>query len=478
MRQTRLDSDRRDRRGGFSKLLRLLAVLVVVLLIAVVALAFLRNPEPEIALEPERPGIGRNATPVTVRLSEPGRGLSAVRLELEQDGEVTVLDERTYDVGPRPFWAFWGDRTAEDEFTVDVGRETVDNLQEGEATLRVVAERPGSLFGAGDPAIAEQTLPVALRPPTISPMSSFHYVAQGGSGTVAYRVSDSALQEGSRDGVRVGDWFFEGFPLPGGDDNQRFAIFGVPWDVTDDSEIRLVAEDPLGNDVEVAFVDRWFPRPPRTNDISLTEDFMNKVVPEIMGQTPELDDQGDLVANYVMINDQLREKNAEQLTELAEQSAEEFYWSEPFLQMPGGQVMSTFATVRSYMFEGEKVDEQTHLGFDLATTRQDEVPAANRGRVVMAEYFGIYGNTVVIDHGYGLMSLYSHLSSFSVAEGDMVERGQTIGRTGETGLAGGDHLHLTFIVDGVHVSPVEWWDAGWIRDRFVPKLGDGVEFDL
>ena len=97
--------------------------------------------------------------------------------------------------------------------------------------------------------------------------------------------------------------------------------------------------------------------------------------------------------------------------------------------------------------------------------------------MVQARYFGIYGNCVVIDHGYGLLSLYGHLSSISVEEGQAVERYETIGRSGETGLAGGDHLHFTILLHGLPVNPQEWWDAHWIHDRLKLKLGAALPFE-
>lgn len=144
--------------------------------------------------------------------------------------------------------------------------------------------------------------------------------------------------------------------------------------------------------------------------------------------------------------------------------------------MPNGQVMSAFADRRTYVYQGRNVDQQDHLGFDLASIQQAPVPSANDGVVVLARYHGIYGNTVVVDHGAGLMSLYSHLSSIAVADGQAVTRGQEVGRTGVTGLAGGDHLHFTMLVGGLPVNPIEWWDAKWIRDRLVTKLGAALPF--
>jgi murein DD-endopeptidase MepM/ murein hydrolase activator NlpD len=98
------------------------------------------------------------------------------------------------------------------------------------------------------------------------------------------------------------------------------------------------------------------------------------------------------------------------------------------------------------------------------------VKAANRGTVLFAEYLGIYGNCVILDHGLGVQSLYAHLSSFDVKPGDTVEKDQALGRSGMTGLAGGDHLHFTMLLQGRPVSPVEWWDPQWIEDRVIRKV--------
>jgi len=139
--------------------------------------------------------------------------------------------------------------------------------------------------------------------------------------------------------------------------------------------------------------------------------------------------------------------------------------------MLNAKITAPFAEHRTYVYGGRAVDQQDHLGFDLAVTKAVAVPASNDGVVVMARYFGIYGNAVVVDHGYGLMSLYGHLSSFAVKEGQQVKRGEVIGRTGDTGLAGGDHLHFAILLGGLPVDPVEWWDPHWIQDRIVRKLG-------
>ena len=290
---------------------------------------------------------------------------------------------------------------------------------------------------------------------------------------VVYTVGERSV----KDGVQAGEYFFPGFPLPGGGERDRFALFAVPYNMDDAGPVRLIAEDLVGNRSERKIIDRFFRKPPKNDTIRISDRFMEKVVPSILANTPEMEDQGDLLKNYLAMNNKLRAANASALAALAGSSEQVFHWRKRFLSLPGSAERSTFADQRTYTYEGRVVDHQDHLGFDLASTRNAPIPASNDGVVVLAQYFGIYGNAVVIDHGYGLMSLYGHLASIAVSTGQQVTRGETIGLTGETGLAGGDHLHFTIMLQGLPVNPREWWDAHWIRDRLVSKLGEALPFD-
>jgi murein DD-endopeptidase MepM/ murein hydrolase activator NlpD len=133
-------------------------------------------------------------------------------------------------------------------------------------------------------------------------------------------------------------------------------------------------------------------------------------------------------------------------------------------------VEANFADERTYTYNNEAIDTAYHLGYDLSVTKRYPVEAANSGTVAFAGNLGIYGNTVILDHGLGLFTLYSHLSAIDVKEGDSIKQKQILGRTGETGLAGGDHLHYGVFLHGVAVLPVEWWDPKWINDNIQPKL--------
>jgi murein DD-endopeptidase MepM/ murein hydrolase activator NlpD len=133
-------------------------------------------------------------------------------------------------------------------------------------------------------------------------------------------------------------------------------------------------------------------------------------------------------------------------------------------------VTSRFAEHRSYFVDGEKNSEAIHFGYDLASTAAASITAANSGRIVYADDLGIYGNCVVIDHGFGLATLYGHLSRIDVGEGDEVAKGDALGLSGATGLAGGDHLHFAILVGGTYVDPLEWWDPAWVRTHIEARL--------
>ena len=129
-----------------------------------------------------------------------------------------------------------------------------------------------------------------------------------------------------------------------------------------------------------------------------------------------------------------------------------------------------FAERRSYFVDGTQVSEATHFGYDLAATANTPITASNAGRVIFAGLLGIYGNCVLVDHGMGITSLYAHLSRIDVKEGEMVAQGQTLGLSGQTGLAGGDHLHFAILVGDSYVDPVEWWDAKWVESHVESQL--------
>jgi hypothetical protein len=458
-----------ERRSGGFLPKALLGLILLAGLVVGFRAAFRTGAAPEIAIEPGAKAIGAR-TPVAVTVSEPVRGLTSVRVELIQGDKTRPLVAKTYT--PAPAWGWGGSKTDKDALRVEVGRDVQKDLKQAPATIRVTAERAGSWFRHPAPVVKETTLQVRLTPPSVAPLSTFTYVKQGGCEAVVYRVGETSV----KDGVQAGAWFFTGYPLPGGGKGDRFAFFAVPYDLGSAGEVKLIAEDEVGNRSQASFIDKFFPTPLHRDTIALDDAYLGKVVPPILSQTPELSDKGSPLDNYLEINRELRKSDNARLLELAASSKPEFLWTRTFLPMGNTKVMAHFADRRSYVYKGRTVDQQDHLGLDLAGVSHAPIPASNDGTVVLARYFGIYGNAVVIDHGYGLMSLYGHLSAIDVKEGEHVARGQNIGRSGDTGLAGGDHLHFAILLGGLPVNPIEWWDPHWIQDRIARKLGAGFKF--
>jgi murein DD-endopeptidase MepM/ murein hydrolase activator NlpD len=273
----------------------------------------------------------------------------------------------------------------------------------------------------------------------------------------------------SEAGVKVGKYTFRSFPLPG-QAGQRFAMFAYPWDLGEDVAPAVFAKNQAGTEAVARFWYKLFPKKFRTRDLEITDSFLDKVVNQIDPQA-QLAPGPDLITRFLKINGDLRRKNNQQLADLRMKTEEKILWNGPFVHW--GKEESYFADVRNYMYKGKKVDQQVHLGFDLSDVVNAPVKVANDGKVVWAADLGIYGNCVVVDHGYALQSIYGHMNRIDVKEGDMVKKSQSLGVAGSTGLAGGVHVHYSMQIDGVQVNPMEWWDDHWIRDRIMSKLAPG-----
>ena len=425
-----------------------------------------RMDGPAVDLKTPQKFIGR-ATALELSVQAPGGQFSRVDVTLEQNGQthqVFTLEQQGQSQVRQ--------ETAERLYVMrPVGKLAIPELKSGAARLVVRAARP-VLYGLRH---AETTVTrdvdVRLEPPRISPVSTFHYVNHGGSEFVVYRV----MPEGVVSGVRVGDHEYTGFPAKGAgittDPALRAAFFALLYDQDLNTPIQLFARDEAGNEATVALDHQVFPKPYAKSRIELNDAFLQRVVPAIAGASP---DEGiatdDILAGFLKINGELRRKNNAFVAGLAAKTSPDLKFKDAFQQLGDSQVEARFADTRTYVYKGKEVDRQVHLGYDLAVTAQVAIAASQRGTVVHAGDLGIYGNCVVLDHGLGVQSLYGHLSSIDVKVGDSVEKGQTIGRSGMTGLAGGDHLHFTMLVGGQQVTPVDWWSQQWIEDRVLRKI--------
>jgi murein DD-endopeptidase MepM/ murein hydrolase activator NlpD len=427
-----------------------------------------RMPGPAIEINKPEKFVGAE-TPVEVVVRATPAELKTLTMVFEQNGKQYPV----YSLGQE------GAQITQVEggiqLTQPIGKNTLPELQSGTGRILVTASRP-VVYGIRQ---AENTVTkdvqVRLERPRVSVLSRHHFVNHGGAEFVVYRATPADVTSG----VVVGDVEYPGFSaaqagLPGATINDpavRVAFFALRHDQDLATPIRLFARDEAGNTARADFDFRVFPKPLKKSRIEVDERLLTTVVPTILEGTTEIKPAGEPIERFVAVNSELRQKNNAKIAAFAKETAPGMLWGGAvFHAFRNTGVQSAFADYRTYVYQGKEVDRQVHLGFDLASFTTTPIVSANAGKVLFADELGIYGNTVIIDHGLGVQSLYSHLSSFDVKAGDTIAKEQQVGRSGSTGMALGDHLHFTMLVNGHMVNPIEWWDSHWIEDRILRKI--------
>ena len=436
-----------------------LVVLILLIVIGLITL-FSLSAAPTVTI-PASVTVAGRSTPVTVQVKAP-HGVRHVVAYLEQNG----TRHQVYESAEPSHRLHWHDNLSDTAASFNIGTQSTQ-LKDGKATL--VVEATSNDF-RGSTARAERELTISSQPPTVSVDSDQHYLYMGMSELVTFNLGGSWTEAG----VRVGEHTFRAWPMPGGKPGY-FSLFAYPWDTKPDTAPVVYAKS-AGGDIVTGGMVYQFPKKEqpkyRVRDLPLEDKFLQKVLAEL-----DPNGSGDPIQRFVKINNEMRRSNNKTLSDLRLKTEPRFLWSQPFQQQPNSKVESNFADVRNYIYQGKKVDQQTHLGYDLSITQHVGVQASNDGKVIYAAPLGIYGNCIVLDHGYGLQSIYGHLSQIDVHEGDLVKKGQVMGKSGMTGLAGGDHIHFSMQLDGVQVDPKNWWDAHWIQDHIAKRvpLGSGTQ---
>jgi murein DD-endopeptidase MepM/ murein hydrolase activator NlpD len=439
-----------------------------VLFIAVIAAAVggllwwlkFEHGAPTATIAPDVAVVGREAA-WTVAVDASGTpGLRKVEVRLGSNGKTVELLRQEF---PAASWL--GSGVASSTFAVagDLGGRGVS---EGEWTLQVVVDTYAwRVIPRRQHVLAERRVTVDLTPPNAALLTTQHNLRLGGAAAALFRLDADA----SAAGVRVQDYFFPAVHGYFADPDVVLALFAVPQDLSTDAQPVVRVVDAAGNAREIALPSRIRPRTFRSRTLEIDDAFLGRKVPELYAlagqQAP-----ADLVQGYLYVNREMRQESERRIRAATAVSAPRRLWDGAFRRQSNSAPMSNFADRRTYTHGGETIDRQTHLGFDLASVPAAPVEAAQNGVVVLAEMLGIYGNTVILDHGLGVFTLYGHLSTFAVAKGDHVSAGQTVGQTGDTGLAGGDHLHFSVMLYGIHIDPVEWWDPKWLADHVMEKL--------
>ena len=416
--------------------------------------------------------IGGGKVTFDVSVDAVGTKLTQLEARIEQGGQALAVFSLAAP-GDARFVQETPDRI---RITRAIAPDVVKALKDGPARLILTAERT-VLFGLRKAAsTTARDIKVRKTPPSLSVISTHHYVKFGGAVMIVYKVTPQDVTSG----VEVGDRYFPGYPasgVPGGknrDASLRLAFFALSFDQDLTTPMRLVARDDAGNMAVAEFEHKTLADKFHRSRVPIDDGFLARVVPPILQATPDVKmaagTADERLSAFLAINSEIRRRNAQQIETASKDSSAEMLWHGPFIRMARAASAAVFADHRTYIYGDREIDQQVHLGVDLASTKGAPIVAANAGRVLFTGFLGIYGNCVIVDHGMGVQSLYAHLSSIDVEKGDRIDAGEPIGKSGMTGLAGGDHLHFSTLVAGRPVNPIEWWDPHWIHDRIDRKL--------
>ena len=419
----------------------------------------LEGEPPKLQVTPIPKIIGRKYT-FTVKATDERSGLRSISATLSQGDKTLKLGSKTY--RQKEWWR--GSAVSEDKISWTI-RPIELGLAQGKALLQICARDSSWRNGLkGNEQVWKTDLQIDITPPRISLESTVHNIRSGGAGLVSYRVNKPI----TKTGVWINKHFFPGYPKPGGKEGMYVAMVAIPFNVTRPKQIFIEAVDQAGNVAKAQFPYRILPKVLRVRKINISDRFLEQKMPEFMARYPEL--KGPFPEVFLKINTELRHRDNTEIRNYCKKSVPKILWHGRFERLPRSAFEAGFGDERHYFYKGREIDREFHMGIDLASVAHAPIPAGNTGLVVFAGYLGIYGNTVILDHGLGLFSMYSHMSEIRVSVGDKVERGDTIGITGMTGLAGGDHLHCGMLVSGVFVDPMEWWDQKWIQDHILANL--------
>ena len=411
---------------------------------------FFEGEQPQLQLTSPQQYLGKNSV-ITFTAVDTKSGLRNISLKISQDSLIKELYREEF-----PRSGFTG-IIGVPEKQVQVPFNAVENgFKDGPAQITLqIRDYSMRGFLKGNRTEVVKDITVDTTPPKISILHSERYINPGGSGIVIYRSADTDMTSG----VQINGVFHQGFLVGDGRDDTYICYFALPYSAHGIDSSFLVASDPAGNQSKLAFSVVFKDKQFRHDRIDVSDGFLDKKIPEFAQHYQDM--HGSMIEQYLYTNNDMRIENNQRISDLCKSPNPLRMWEGKFNRMPGS-TRAGFADDRTYYYQDKPIDHQVHLGIDLASTKQANVRAAEKGTVIHADYLGIYGNMIMIDHGQGIFSLYSHLSQMNVSVGDTVDTQTVIGLTGTTGMAGGDHLHFSMLVNGVFVTPKEWWDQHWI----------------
>ncbi|MCB2226403.1 MAG: M23 family metallopeptidase [Desulfarculaceae bacterium] len=414
----------------------------------------LESAPPEIGLDQPVSHLGKSNR-LYVKVADAGQGLAWVKVSLVQKERTGVILNQQFDAPGAPLASL---KLAVNPLEM--------GMRQGPATLVVEAgDRSWRNWFKGNKSIKEFSVVVDTTPPRLASLNQIIRLNRGGTGLAIYTVNEDQAKHG----VRVGDRVFFGWSPWAQRPKTKLCYFAYSDQTPRGTNIDLWAEDAAGNTAVLPLNVKVKWKEFKSDIITLNDRFMNKVAARFASLIPT--DRKTPLAKFLWVNQDLRQRNNASIRAAA-QPAQAFQLWENGLARPLGAPRAGFGDRRAYVLNNKTVSRSVHLGVDLAHTERSPVKAAGRGIVRFAGDMGIYGQAVILSHGQGVATLYGHMSQLNVQKGDEVKRNQTVGLSGMTGLALGDHLHFSVLVGGVYVNPTEWWDPHWIKDNIMLRFSE------
>lgn len=430
---------------------------ILVMLLAVGAWWFFatigEKGKPAVEIGAEAGFIGRQKA-ISVVFSDSGQGLRHTDVSIIQDNIPRVLSTIDYP----------GKKASTKKVTVSLDTAAL-KLHDGPAVITASAVDRSLWKNRTEVTIPTQ---IDLLPPQIYLHTAQNHINIGGAGVVSYNLSEPV----SRTGVQAGGIFYPAYKTTISGKEAYVAYFALPDETPPGGgtwQIAALAVDNAGNETQNTIPALIKKKKFHSDKIILTDDFLNRKMPDFQASMPELRGKTPM-ETFMVINSIVRSDNLKAIQTAGRKTEGRQLWSGTFLRMKNAAPRALFGDRRTYFYNGQRVSESIHNGVDLASLAHAPIEAANDGIVRFTGAMGIYGNSVIIDHGMGLSTLYSHMSSILVKPDQGVKKGEQIGVSGMTGLAGGDHLHFGVAINGQFIDPVEWWDPHWIADNITKKL--------
>jgi murein DD-endopeptidase MepM/ murein hydrolase activator NlpD len=315
----------------------------------------------------------------------------------------------------------------------------------------------------------EYTLVIDQHRPVLSVIANSYKIQKGGSAIVIFKAEDPHMQS-----LKIETSFGKTFIAQPFMKEGYYASL-VAWPVQEQTfSASVIARDRAGNETKSAIPLRLKDHVYRVSNIELSDAFLDGKIAELANEYEQTAGVDDRLEQFRIINEKVRADNEKIIHDITSKVSKNMivdFAPQPFYPLVNGQKVADFGDHRIYSYKGkENVSQAYHMGLDLASIAMGPITSSNGGNVVFSQPNGIYGNLPIIDHGFGLYTLYGHCSETHVQEGDKVALGQQIAKTGLSGYAMGDHLHFGILVQGIEVRPEEWMDSKWITDNITSVI--------